>query len=88
MTLEQAQTLLEFVTALPFQIHPHHPLIETALVIAAQTQRSVYDSLHLALAIRERTVMITADERLYNARRGNPLENHVLWIEEIEVIQS
>jgi predicted nucleic acid-binding protein len=87
MTLEQAQTLLEFVTALPFQIHPHHPLIETALVIAAQTQRTVYDSLYLALAIREGTVMITADERFYNALQDSPMANYVLWIEEIEVIR-
>jgi predicted nucleic acid-binding protein len=42
-------------------------LIEDALEIAATFDRSVHDSLYLALAIASRMYFITADERLANA---------------------
>jgi predicted nucleic acid-binding protein len=42
-------------------------LIEDALEIAATFDRSVYDSLYLALAIASRMYFVTADERLANA---------------------
>jgi predicted nucleic acid-binding protein len=42
-------------------------LLPEALSIALAHNRSVYDSLYVALAIRSKTQMITADERLANA---------------------
>jgi predicted nucleic acid-binding protein len=42
-------------------------LLEDATAIALATQRSVYDCLYIALAIRHDAEMITADERLANA---------------------
>lgn len=42
-------------------------LIEAALAIALEHQRTVYDTLYVALAIQESGEMITADERLVNA---------------------
>ena len=42
-------------------------LIEDALEIAATFDRSVYDSLYLALAIASKMYFVTADERLANA---------------------
>lgn len=46
---------------------PSLELLPEALKIALVHDRSVYDCLYVALAIRFKTAMITADERLANA---------------------
>jgi predicted nucleic acid-binding protein len=42
-------------------------ILESAITLALEHQRSVYDALYLALARREGAILITADERLVNA---------------------
>ena len=42
-------------------------LLEEALSLAATFERTVYDSLYVALAIRMKANLVTADERLANA---------------------
>jgi predicted nucleic acid-binding protein len=81
---EEVDRIAESLTALPFLIHPHAALMQPALAIAASTDRSAYDSFYLALAIRERTVLITADRRLWDSLAGTPLAGHLLWIEDVE----
>ena len=44
-----------------------YDLIHNAFAIAAQFQRSVYDSVYVALAVSLQTQLVTADERLANA---------------------
>ena len=44
-----------------------HDLLEEAFSIAATFDRTVYDSLYVALAIRLKADMVTADKRLANA---------------------
>lgn len=46
-------------------------LLDQAFGIAFQFQRSVYDSLYVALASELRTELITADEKLVNALAGH-----------------
>lgn len=43
-------------------------------------QRTVYDCLYLALAVREGCQMVTADERLYNRLQGTPLAPHIVTL--------
>jgi predicted nucleic acid-binding protein len=50
-----------------FQTISSLTLIEAASKIAFAHDRSVYDCLYVALAIRARTEFVTADERLVNA---------------------
>ncbi|MGI8744039.1 MAG: type II toxin-antitoxin system VapC family toxin [Bryobacteraceae bacterium] len=50
-----------------FLAYRSHELISTALRLARKYDRTVYDSLYLALAAQENATMITADERLANA---------------------
>lgn len=45
---------------------PNSPLLEKSLEIAIRYDRSVYDSLYVALAIESRATLLTADERLAN----------------------
>ncbi len=79
----EAQTVLTSLGALPLSVSPSWPLVLPALAIACQTQRTVYDSLYLALAVRESAVMVTADEKFYNALQATPLRPYVLWVEAI-----
>ena len=44
-------------------------LLEDAYSVAVTYQRSVYDSLYLALSVREGCQFVTADEKLVNAVR-------------------
>jgi predicted nucleic acid-binding protein len=76
----EADRLLADVLALPLEITPCGDLIEAALELALRTGRSVYDCLYLALAVKTKTVLFSADKRLVNALAGTPLAKHVAWI--------
>lgn len=52
-------------------------LLLEAYGLAIKHERSVYDSLYVALSLREQCRLVTADERLYNAI-GRALPNLVL----------
>ena len=82
MTEAEAQTVLGSLGSLNLTVSPSWPLVLSALAIACPTQRSVYDSLYLALAVREQAVMVTADEKLYNALQSTPLAAFVMWVED------
>ncbi len=54
-------------TELGIQAIPTYDLLDRALQIAVDSDRSFYDSLYVALALATKTELITADERLVNA---------------------
>jgi predicted nucleic acid-binding protein len=62
-----AMQSLENALAQPLKTAPSLSLTKAALEIAAAFDRSVYDSLYLALAIESGTYLVTADERLFRA---------------------
>ncbi len=59
-----------------------HPvgLLDEAFEIALVTRRTVYDCLYIALAERLGSVVVTADQKLYNATRGGPYAPRVHWV--------
>lgn len=80
ITAEEAGAVLRALGGLGLRIYPAWPLVLSAYELAAQTGRSVYDSLYLALAVQESALMVTADERLVNALQDSPLAAFVLWL--------
>ena len=78
----EAETILKSLGGLGLSIFASWPLVLLALDIAVQTQRTVYDSLYLALAIREQAILVTADSRFYHALETTPLAPHLLWVED------
>jgi len=50
-----------------FTLTPVTVLFDDAYRIAVQYKRSFYDSLYLALSVRENCQFVTADEKFYNA---------------------
>jgi predicted nucleic acid-binding protein len=58
---------LELLTQRQFATALSHNLLAGAFQIAADFQRTVYDSLYVALAMKSNAQLITADERLAKA---------------------
>lgn len=56
-------------------------LIHDATQLAVAHNRSAYDALYVALALRERCQFVTADRRLYNAL-AEPFPGNMLWVED------
>lgn len=81
---QEAADLLADVLRLPLEMAPTGPLAEAALQIAIATDRTVYDCLYLALAVREDAVLLTGDQRLVNALAGSPLERHIAGISGVD----
>lgn len=82
-TAENARQTLADLNAVPVEIYLSQPLMPLALDIALQSDRAVYDSLYLALAISQKCKMVTADEKFYNALQNTVYVNHLLWVENI-----
>ena len=76
----EASALLADFRTLPLRITSSDELIESAFELSLRTDRTVYDCLYLALAIKSKSIMITADRRLVNALTDTPLDKHIVWI--------
>ena len=77
---EEAIRLLADMLTLPLLVASCRELADGALLAAMGTGRTVYDCLYLALSVKLKTVMVTADRRLVSALAGGPLEGHIIWI--------
>lgn len=75
---KDGQAVLENFLKLRFSTVSSATLLSHALRLAMTHQRTVYDSLYIALSIREACRFVTADKRLANAVAG-ALPN-VVWL--------
>jgi predicted nucleic acid-binding protein len=80
---DKALIIFDAFKSLPIEITNSHRIFETAFKIAYKIKRSFYDSLYIALAVKNNCRMVTADSKLYNALNDMALKKHVLWIEDI-----
>jgi predicted nucleic acid-binding protein len=67
LSADEAQRMIADAAAFPVEIVESVSLLPDALRIATAADRTVYDSLYVALAARDSAVMVTADNRLVNA---------------------
>lgn len=82
-TPEQARATLADFRIVPLQVYASQALTQVALDIAMQMDRTVYDSLYLALAVSTQCQMVTADLKLFNALATGAFAAHVLWVEAV-----
>jgi predicted nucleic acid-binding protein len=75
-----ADLILGLLPALPLTRHPELPLLTAAFDLADRTQRTVYDSVYLALAVQLGGRMLTADQRLCNSLAGTPWAGNIRWV--------
>lgn len=80
ITATDAGALIDEMLRVPIVIHTHSSLVSPALALAAETGRTVYDCLYLALAVRENVPMLTADERLANSLASGAHGKHVRFV--------
>ena len=80
LNLDEAQAILTGLESIKIAWHPIAPLSPNALDIACQLSRTVYDSLYLALAVIEHGVLVTSDERLYNAIATSELSSSIVLL--------
>jgi predicted nucleic acid-binding protein len=73
LTAEHGRQLVEDIGRVAVETVPCRVLAVDAHELANATGRTVYDSLYLALAIRLKTRMLTADERLAAAVTAFPM---------------
>jgi len=64
-------------SACPVSLHPSSAILQGALDLALAHERSVYDSLFVALAVSQDCRLVTADERLANAMRDTELRAYI-----------
>ncbi len=64
---EDAEVILKEFPLIGVTLTSSDDLLMNAYNLAITNQRSIYDSLYIALSIREQCPLVTADERLFNA---------------------
>ena len=67
LVVDEVSEILSLCREVPFEVVDSGSLIESAIQIALEMDRTVYDSVYLALAVERDCVMVTADRRLVNA---------------------
>lgn len=84
LTRDIAGSILSDFKKIPFEIHESEALLSTAWHIATTHDCTVYDSLYVALAEREKGLLVTADRALYKALKNTPLSEVLLWVEDVK----
>lgn len=75
--------MLADVRRLPVVTFAHWPLLPAAFDLALSLHQTVYDCLYLALAEARDSVMVTADQRFYQAVIGSVWADRIVWIEDV-----
>lgn len=83
LSVLEAFEIHDEVGSIPIQSYPTFDLQERAFEMALETGQSVYDCIYLALAEALESRMVTADRKFLLALQGSPLEDYVLWIEDL-----
>ncbi len=71
LELTEANFAVQRFRKISFSLTPVDTLFDDAFKIAVKYKRTFYDSLYLALSVRENCGFVTADEKFYNSTREN-----------------
>lgn len=78
-----ANTIVAQLPLVPVTRHADAPLVRAAFELAEKTDRTVYDSLYLALAERLAGKFVTADDRFVNALSGTAWAHLVISLRQV-----
>lgn len=77
---DEALEWLAELSRVPLLVEPAHLYSEPALRLALRTERTVYDSLYLAVALGVDGVLVTADRKSGRALTDAGFGEHVMWV--------
>jgi len=80
ITPDEAAEILSGFRKLKLEITPSMTLLPAAFALAAELDRTVYDSLYLALAIARDSRLITADQKFHSAVMMSSFARHIAWV--------
>lgn len=84
LSSETVEGVLRDLRSFTLTIETSEPLMGEAWSVAKLHDRSFYDGLYVALAIQKGCALVTADRKLYNALEGSNLEEHLVWVENVD----
>jgi predicted nucleic acid-binding protein len=80
----EAELIVDQIKQLPIKLFSSMNFLDEAFELACVTQRTVYDSLYVAMAVRLGCRFVTADRKLYNSlNKDTALSDHILWVEDL-----
>ena len=83
LSSEAARDILQDFRRFPLRTYAVKSLLQPAWDLAERFHLSVYDSLYLALAVRQDCPLVTADFQFYQALKGKPPASSLAWVERI-----
>jgi predicted nucleic acid-binding protein len=83
LTLDEARLIWSSLEQQPISAFQSRLVLELALEVAFDTNRTVYDSCYLALAMLIGCQLVTADQKLFNALQGGSYATHVCWVADL-----
>jgi predicted nucleic acid-binding protein len=80
ITPREATEILRTFPTLGVELYPSSTLLSSAFELAVALDRTVYDSVYLALSIALDGVLVTADRKFHAAVLESALSRHIRWI--------
>lgn len=84
ITRDEAELMVAQMPSFPVERHPCEPLLPDAMAMALEHDRTIYDSLYLALAKRESATLITEDARLVRSLANSKLAARILPLADLK----
>lgn len=84
ITRIEAETMVRQFLGFPVETHPCEPLLPDAMRLALDHDRTVYNSLYLALAVRESATLVTEDAKLMRSLAGGKLSRRVALLADLK----
>jgi predicted nucleic acid-binding protein len=78
-----AADVVSAMLGVPKAVHATEALLPSAVAIALDSGRTVYDSLYIALAAFLDCELVTADQRLIRGLANSPWAASLRWIEDV-----
>ena len=83
LTADEARLIWGGLEQQPISIFSSSLIVESALEVAFDTNRTVYDGCYLALAMLTDCQLVTADRKLFNALQGENYATHLCWVADL-----
>jgi predicted nucleic acid-binding protein len=80
LTPDEARLIRGGLEQQPISTFPSRALLDLALEVSLDANRTVYDSCYLAVALLVGCQLVTADQKLFNALQGGSYATHVCWV--------